>query len=125
VLDDPAELDRFDPRELIVVVDDAELVDDPSGCLAALAGGRDAIVVAAGRGEALRSVYGHWTAALRRQRRGIVLCPSADVDGDVLGVVLPRRAGLARTPGRGYWVGGGEARLVQLARLGTGPPQLR
>jgi S-DNA-T family DNA segregation ATPase FtsK/SpoIIIE len=113
------ELAAVDPRRLVVVVDDAELVDDPNGVLAGLVSGREAIVVAAGRGDALRSVYGHWTASLRRQRRGIVLCPSADVDGDVLGAVLPRRHAAAWVPGRGYLLVDGEARLVQVALAGA------
>jgi DNA segregation ATPase FtsK/SpoIIIE, S-DNA-T family len=109
------ELNARDPRRLVVVVDDAELLDDPHGVLASFVARRDAIVVAAARADALRTAYGHWTADLRRQRRGIVLCPTADVDGDVLGVVIPRRRTMARHPGRGYLVVDGEARLIQVA----------
>jgi S-DNA-T family DNA segregation ATPase FtsK/SpoIIIE len=113
--DTVADLTVHDSRHLVVVLDDAELIEDPGGVLGALVAGRDAIVVAAGRADALRSAYGHWTAALRRQRRGIVLWPTADVDGDVLGVVLPRQRVLRQPAGRGYVVADGDVRRVQLA----------
>ncbi len=80
-------------------------------------------VVAAGRVDALRSAYGHWTQVLRRQRRGLLLRPTSDLDGDVLGVTLPRREAVPAAPGRGYLVADGRCALVQLAwfdRAGNG-----
>ena len=80
-------------------------------------------VVAAGRVDALRSAYGHWTQVLRRQRRGLLLRPTSDLDGDVLGVTLPRREAVPAAPGRGYLVADGGCALVQLAwpdRAGNG-----
>jgi S-DNA-T family DNA segregation ATPase FtsK/SpoIIIE len=72
-------------------------------------------VVAAGRTDVVRSLYGHWTAAVRRCRLGVLLQPDLDVDGDVLGTVLPRRQPVAAVPGRGHLVVDGRPELVQLA----------
>jgi S-DNA-T family DNA segregation ATPase FtsK/SpoIIIE len=100
----------------VLVVDDAELVDDSDSILLRLVGGRSEVtVVAAGRIDVLRSAYGHWTQALRRQRCGLLLRPTSDLDGDVLGATLPRREAVAATPGRGYLVADGRCVLVQLA----------
>jgi S-DNA-T family DNA segregation ATPase FtsK/SpoIIIE len=103
----------------IVLVDDADLVDDPAGVLARLLEGvgGPAHVIAAGRTDALRVAYGHWTQALRRRRRGLVLRPESDLDGDVLGAVLPRWPSSPPATGRGYLVVEGGCTLVQLARF--------
>jgi len=104
-----------EPRS-VLLVDDAELVDDPGSVLLRAVSGCTALtVVAAGRVDALRSAYGHWTQVLRRQRRGLILRPTSDVDGDVLGVTLPRRESVPAAPGRGYLVADGGCALVQLA----------
>ena len=112
-----------EPRA-VLLVDDAELVDDPSSILLRLVSGCSTLtVIAAGRVDALRSAYGHWTQVLRRQRRGLLLRPTSDLDGDVLGVTLPRREAVPAAPGRGYVVVDGGCTLVQLAwsdRAGNG-----
>jgi DNA segregation ATPase FtsK/SpoIIIE, S-DNA-T family len=102
----------------IVLVDDADLVDDPAGALAHLleGGGEPGHVIAAGRTDAFRAAYGHWTQTLRRRRRGLILCPESDLDGDVLGMTLPRWPSSPPAPGRGYLVAEGRCALVQLAR---------
>jgi S-DNA-T family DNA segregation ATPase FtsK/SpoIIIE len=100
----------------VVLVDDAELVAD-DGTLAAVLARPDAFVVAAGHPDALRSAYGHWTHVVRRSRLGIVLQPDVDVDGDLLGAVLPRRQPVPSRPGCGYLVVDGRAELVQLAHI--------
>jgi S-DNA-T family DNA segregation ATPase FtsK/SpoIIIE len=103
-----------------VLVDDAELVEDPDHVLAALAGGTggDVHVIAAGRVEALRAAYGHWTQVVRRQRRGVILRPQNDLDGDVLATLLPRREATPPAPGRGYLIADGTCAFVQLACRG-------
>lgn len=106
----------------LLVIDDAETIDDAEGVLAhALSDPRSAITVAiASRPDAVRALGVHWSAAVRRARRGIVLTGGCDLDGDALGVVLPRRLpwpappDLAR-PGLGWIVGDGEPVLAQVA----------
>lgn len=101
---------------LLLLVDDAEAVDDPSGRLAACATARPhACVVAAGRPEALRQAYGHWTGVVRRSRTGIVLTGGSEVDGDLFGATLPRRTPIAPRPGLAWSVVCGAASLTQLA----------
>ena len=111
----------------VVLVDDAELVEDPTGRLAELAAGGagpDGVsLVVAGRHDALRAAYGHWTQVVRRQRRGVLLRPGSDVDGDLLGAVLPRRAMARPAAGRGYVIVDGICTFVQLSALGVEPDQ--
>lgn len=106
----------LDNRALIVI-DDAELVEDPDGRLATLiANRRDGItVIAAGRPDALRTSYGHWTAAVRRSRLGVVLASCTDIDGDLLNVSLPRHLPIAPRPGLAWIVADGETHLAQVA----------
>jgi len=101
-------------RPLVVLVDDAELVDDPDGALVSLLTG-EANVVAAGRVDALRSAYGHWTQELRRRRRGLLLQPASDLDGDLFGLSLPRWPLAPSASGRGYLVADGSSTLLQMA----------
>ncbi len=111
----------------MLAVDDAELVDDPGGKLAALLGsGRgDVHVVAAGKADVLRSLYGHWTQVLRRSRAGLLLQPQLDRDGELLGAKLPFRLAVDLPAGRGFLVTGGDTSLVQVAAeptAGAGVP---
>ncbi|MCC6435717.1 MAG: hypothetical protein IT196_11850 [Acidimicrobiales bacterium] len=124
--------DRFDPAQHdawaarlaagppvggwgIVAVDDAESLEDRSGALgAALSAGW--IVVAAGRNDALRSAYGHWTRAVRTSRIGLLLRPDPDLDGELLGARLPRRGDVPLDrPGRGFLVQDGSVGVLQVA----------
>ncbi len=102
---------------LLLVVDDAEMVDDPNGHLAVLAaGGRpNTWIVAAGRPDALRQLYGHWTVVVRRSRSGLVLTGGSDLDGDLLGVALPRRTPVPARPGLAWTVANGTVALSQIA----------
>ena len=103
-------------RPTVLLVDDAERVDDDGTLAALVASGHPALhVVAAGRPDVVRSIYGHWTSAVRRSRLGMLLQPDVDVDGDLLGAALPRRQVVAPLPGRGHLVVDGRAGLVQLA----------
>jgi S-DNA-T family DNA segregation ATPase FtsK/SpoIIIE len=112
-----------DGRPIVLLVDDAELVDDTEQLIVGLLGRADPpLVIAAGRIDAVRAAYGHWTQAVRRQRRGVLLCPQGDLDGDVVGAMLPRRQATRAAPGRGYLVMDGGCSLVQLAQAPrTGP----
>jgi S-DNA-T family DNA segregation ATPase FtsK/SpoIIIE len=101
-----------------VLIDDAEGVDDPTGTIQRLAtaGPGNVRIVLAGRPDALRSLYGHWTQTVRRSRAGVMLLPDRDMDGDLLGAQLPRRVHVAMQPGRGFLIADGDVDLVQIAR---------
>ncbi len=108
---------------LVVLVDDAELVDDGAGVLERLLLARapDVHVVAAGRADALRTSYGAWLRLVRQSRAGLLLAPDIDLDGDLLSVRLPRRSPALPAPGRGYLVGGAGPVLIQVARPPASP----
>ena len=97
----------------VVLVDDAEAVDDPFGFVASAPD--DVHVVAAARSDAVHASYGHWTRDLRRSRTGLVLHAEAE-DGALVGTALPRRREPWTVPGRGYLVVDGLPELVQVAR---------
>jgi S-DNA-T family DNA segregation ATPase FtsK/SpoIIIE len=91
----------------------ATLIDERSPLL---------LVAAAGRPDALRHAYGHWTGAVRRSRLGIAMAACSDVDGDLLGMTIPRRVPLAARPGLAWVTAGGSGcELVQLS-LADPPP---
>jgi S-DNA-T family DNA segregation ATPase FtsK/SpoIIIE len=102
---------------VVLLIDDAEGFDDADGAIAGLlsAGRPDLHVVAAGRSDSLRTLYGHWTRVVRRSKTGVLLRPNIDLDGDLLGVMLPRRSPVRLGAGRGYLVHNGEWDIVQMA----------
>lgn len=114
----PAELGRLTglAGPALVLVDDADDVDDPDGVLAGMlaAAGTGIHVVAAGRADVIRGLPRHWTRVFRSARRGLVLQPAESADGDVVGARLPRTAPIT-VAGRGFLVDG-TATLVQVAR---------
>jgi S-DNA-T family DNA segregation ATPase FtsK/SpoIIIE len=65
--------------------------------------------------QADRRTYGSWTQRVRDGRCGVLLVPDHDLDGDLLGVTLPRRDRMAPVPGRGYLVANGAVDGVQIA----------
>ncbi|GAA1104026.1 FtsK/SpoIIIE domain-containing protein [Streptomyces javensis] len=103
----------------LLLVDDADTVEDELSVLerwlsaAATSGSH---LIAAGRADGLRRLYGHWTQPARDSRCGVLLAPDHDLDGDLLGASLPRHDRMAPLPGRGYLVVDGVAGGVQLAR---------
>jgi S-DNA-T family DNA segregation ATPase FtsK/SpoIIIE len=107
------------PLARVVVVDDAELIlDSPADValtehLARTADPR-AGVIAAGAVDQLQATFRGLTVPLRRARSGLLLCPSGPLDGELLGVRLPR--GTAVRPGRGFLVHSGRAQIVQVAQ---------
>jgi S-DNA-T family DNA segregation ATPase FtsK/SpoIIIE len=105
-------------RRVLVAVDDAERVADTAGRLLALANERapQVMIIAAGRPEALRTMYGHWTAVVRRSRLGLVMSTGSDTDGDLLGEPLPRRSPVAPRVGLAWLVDGRGPQLVQIGR---------
>jgi S-DNA-T family DNA segregation ATPase FtsK/SpoIIIE len=105
-----------DGRPQLVLIDDADSVDDFDGTVARLLAlsRPDLHVVAAGRPDALRSLFTHWTVTLRRSRTGLLLRPEPALDGDMVGATLPRTP-VGPRPGRGYVCDGGGVELVQAA----------
>jgi S-DNA-T family DNA segregation ATPase FtsK/SpoIIIE len=113
-----------DSDPALLLVDDAEAVDDPGGRLAALAAGArpGTCIVAAGRPDALRQLYGHWTTVVRRSRIGVVHTGGSELDGDLLGAVLPRRTPVPARPGLAWLVSDGRVHLLQVALAGDSQP---
>ena len=110
----------------LVLVDDAEMCDDTAGSLSRFitVRHRDVWIVAAGRADAFRSSYGHWTVPLRRSRKGLALRPHLEQDGELWATQLPRRqvrgggrAAVSMPPGRGYLVDDGRTELVQIGSI--------
>ncbi|ROS37621.1 FtsK/SpoIIIE domain-containing protein [Curtobacterium sp. PhB78] len=108
---------RLERGPVLLLIDDAERFEDGDQAIATLLTTErpGLCVVAAGRSADLRSLYSHWTRAVRKSRCGVLLQPDVDYDGELLGVTLPRRAPVALTVGRGYAASGGTVRLVQTA----------
>jgi S-DNA-T family DNA segregation ATPase FtsK/SpoIIIE len=102
---------------VLVLVDDAEAIEDPTGVLGRLSTSDrpDLLFVAAGRNDGIRAGYSHWTRPLRGSKLGVLLRPNIDLDGDILGTQIPRRAPVAMVTGRGYVVNSGDNELAQLA----------
>ena len=113
---EPEALDRLGERDgpHLLLVDDAELVEDAR--LSHLIRERRAgiRVVAAGTADSLRTLYGHWTQEVRRSRAGCALRPNLVVDGDLWQTPLPKRGPNRFPAGRGYLLCDGEVELVQL-----------
>jgi DNA segregation ATPase FtsK/SpoIIIE, S-DNA-T family len=110
-----AALEADPDHQHLVLIDDAERIADANGALARLASDdtRTAMFVAAGRADALRGMYGHWTEPIRRGRLGVVMV--GEPDGELLATSIPRRCPVAARPGLAWMLDGGEPALVQLA----------
>lgn len=111
----PAVLDemRSSDHRWLLLIDDAELVDDATGALSdAIARPGRTSVVAAGWSEGLRSSFTRWTRQLRPARWGLALGAGA-LDGELWATELPARAGAPA--GRGWLLEHGRARAVQVA----------
>jgi S-DNA-T family DNA segregation ATPase FtsK/SpoIIIE len=116
---DSGEGDAIDGNACVMIaIDDAERVDDAAGALLDLVSERHhhVLVVAAGRPDALRSMYGHWTTVVRRSRIGLVMTKGGDADGELLGEILPRRLPIGARAGLAWLFDGNGRRLVQVAR---------
>jgi len=108
---------RVHRGRLVLLIDDAEQLDDADQAIAGLLTARpaDLLVVAAGRSDDLRTLYGHWTKTVRKSRCGVLLQPNIDYDGELVGATLPRRAPVAMSVGRGYVASGGTLDFLQAA----------
>jgi DNA segregation ATPase FtsK/SpoIIIE, S-DNA-T family len=124
VASSPAELEALidelrsgggSPSKLLLI-DDAETIDDPRRALGDLlsAPGTGVHAVVAGRAEGFRAL-GHWSTGARRSRTGLLLSPDLQMDGALLGAALPRRPQPPTRPGCGYLVRPDGFELVQVA----------
>ncbi len=105
------------PGPRLVLVDDAETIETP-GIEHALADpAADVRLVAAARSDVVRGSYGHWLRTVARSRTGVLLGPDLDLDGDLLGVRLPRRPLAPPAVGRGFLVVDGACVQVQAAAV--------
>ncbi len=102
----------------MVLVDDADRLDDDGDGLGALTARRlpGLHLVVAMTADAARHRYAHFARQVRSCRLGMLLSPDRDLDGELLGVRLPRRPTMPPRPGRGYVVADCEAREAQVAR---------
>jgi S-DNA-T family DNA segregation ATPase FtsK/SpoIIIE len=106
---------------VVVVVDDGEeLVEGPVAATLATAVRRSrdspVRVVAAVERSAAHRAFSGWVRDLRQDEQGVLLDPVIDVDGDLVGTRLPRRASVTFPPGRAYLVVRGAVDLIQVAR---------
>jgi S-DNA-T family DNA segregation ATPase FtsK/SpoIIIE len=115
---------RVPPR--LVVIDDADRVDDPGGRLAARVARRqpDLTVAAGARIDVVRSLYGHWIRTVAQSRCGVVLTSTGEVDGDLLGTRLPQRPPIPARPGLGWIIDCTGHQLAQVA-LSDGMPTIQ
>ena len=114
------ELGRRDQASpLVLFIDDADEVSEGPAAygLEPLAKARDGamLMVAAAESVALHRSFTGWISELRKHKHGLLLDPDLDLDGDLLGVKLPRRQKQSFPPGRGYLVVRGRIELVQTA----------
>lgn len=111
---------RVHSGRLVLMIDDAETFADSDQSLTGLLSAKlpNLHVVASGRSDDLRTLYGHWTNLVRKSRCGVLLQPNVDYDGDLTGAPLPRKAPSAMTTARGYLTQGGGAEFVQFAAPG-------
>ena len=102
---------------VLVLVDDAEAIDDVGNVLDRLSTSDrpDLLFVAAGRNDGIRSGYSHWTRPCAGRRSACCSSPTSTSTATSSAVSLPRRAPVAMAAGRGYVAAGGEAELVQVA----------
>ena len=104
-------------RRWVILVDDADGFDLESGALYEIARKNPAnvTIIAAARSSSLRQSYGHWTRFVRASGTGILLQPDPSLDGELLGVRLPRGQRFDDIAGRGYLVRSGNTEIVQVA----------
>ena len=108
------------PANAAVLVDDAELVmDTPVAAVLdrLMRGARDNghLVIIAGTIEDLSVGFRGFVVNARRARAGVLLCPRGPLDGELLGVRLPRGDRSPTTAGRGLLVIGGATVALQVA----------
>ena len=107
-----------DTSPQLILVDDADAVEDPMGNpMASVVGTTrgDVHLVVAARADAIRSNYVHWSGKVRSSRQGLALRPD-DIDSNLWTTSFPRANTAGFPPGRGYLIVDGVAGLFQAAK---------
>jgi len=115
-----------DPRPIVLVIDDGELLDDHT--LQAtlerfVRGARDSgslLIAAATTDDVLMNRYRGWLATARRERCGLLLNPTSHVDGEAFDLRLPRTTSGGWPAGRALLVQAGDTTTIQVAGASTG-----
>ncbi|MEV5746741.1 FtsK/SpoIIIE domain-containing protein [Actinoallomurus sp. NPDC052308] len=125
VLEGPEDAYRFEETmegrsRYVVVVDDAELLDNTpfdEVLVRALRAARDAeqALIIAGTTQDLARGYSGFISETRRSRTGVLLAVTSPDDGDVFNLRLPRQISLDGPTGRGLHVHPGQAMPIQAA----------
>jgi S-DNA-T family DNA segregation ATPase FtsK/SpoIIIE len=98
---------------VLALIDDAHRLDAEGPLELLKAAGPHLHLVVSVTNTALRASFGHWTRRLAESRTAVLLCPDVDLDGELFGVRLPRRAPARGGVGRGWLVADGAATYVQ------------
>ncbi|MCY4665017.1 MAG: FtsK/SpoIIIE domain-containing protein, partial [Acidimicrobiaceae bacterium] len=114
------EVSEGSDRNLLIVVDDLhDFVNSDFeqvlGTVLRSARDRGWMVAASASAEAVRRAYDGSLRDVRANKAGILLQPDSEVDGEIVGVRLPRAVGAVWPRGRGYLVAGGVYELCQVA----------
>ena len=111
-------MEDSDPNLLLVVDDLHDFIntdiDFALRDILRVARGRGWMVVVSSDVEAARRAYDGALKDVRGSKAGLLLQPDAEVDGDVVGIRLPRAVNAIWPPGRGYLVVGGVFDLCQV-----------
>ncbi|WP_433329003.1 FtsK/SpoIIIE domain-containing protein [Spirillospora sp. CA-294931] len=109
-----------DEHRYVVVVDDAELLDETElddalrDVLRTARDGEHGVVIG-GTTEDLARGYRGFLSDTRRSRSGVLLSVESPDDGDLFGLRLPRNAPLGGPTGRGLFVATGATTQIQVA----------
>lgn len=113
-------LDRA-PGPVTVLIDDAELLKEAGAGsvlkeIISFGGERGRALVIGGASEDLAQGFSGWHIDARKGRRGALLSPQAPMDGDLIGVRLPRSVvgGQVQAGRAMVHLGDGELRMVQV-----------
>ncbi|HEX3333355.1 MAG TPA: FtsK/SpoIIIE domain-containing protein, partial [Acidimicrobiales bacterium] len=106
-------------RRLLVVVDDAEFLGDsplaePLTAFIRAARDADHAIVVGGTTTEMSTGFRGFVPEAKKSKAGLLLCPGAPGDGELLGVRLPRTAVFQGPPGRGVLTLSGGLVTVQV-----------
>ena len=116
-VDAPRDATEACPGSLVLLADDAEmLLDSPAEhvlleVLKHAESGAPRALVIAGATDRMASTYRGITVEARRSRCGLLLSPGSSVDGELLGVRVPKATD--QRPGRGVLLMNGEVQAIQ------------